>query len=151
MNKCKICNTEFEGEKCPNCGHSVLNKNQQENENRKAKKYSLISLVLTLISVIGIVIAWIENDINIIVTLGITLGLICSIISLIFSIISMIKGKDMAISKVAFILSIIWTIILSLITLFIITLFASCGAAINCSIEWLPKFLEPLQQCYENH
>ncbi len=50
-NKCKICNTEFEGNFCPNCGHP-LNEDSEKNEEKQSRIFAIISMSLMPFSLI---------------------------------------------------------------------------------------------------
>lgn len=146
MKKCKICNTEFEGEKCPNCGNPILSAENQELEYKKSKQFAIASLILTGVSFLFIILAFFIPIGDILIILGMFLA----VASLVCSIVSMVKrDKRKGISIVAFVLSLVWIIMIVLALIIMAVVVISCGSAMNEAMINCENAAPYIQKCYE--
>ena len=138
MNKCKICNTEFEGNTCPNCGNSILSNEKQIKKDNQSYILAIISLALTGLSFFSGVLTVVIHNIDI-APVSIIISAISFIAGLILAIISIVNAKTKrAISICALVMSIVWLIVMLLIVIFLVTTAiiamiacASCGGSLG--------------------
>lgn len=138
MNKCKICNTEFEGNTCPNCGNSILSNEKKMKKDNQAYILAIISLALTGFSFFsGVLTVAIHN----VAPISIVILAMSAIVSLILAIISIVNAKTKrAISICALVLSIVWIMtILAITVLFAVT---TIIMEIACESCWEHAFIK---------
>lgn len=148
MNKCKICNNEFEGEKCPNCGHPILSKEKQKVEAKKANKYAIVSIILTAISFLSVISSFFLNLGNPQTVILISLAL--SSVSLVLSIMAMIKReRGKAIHITALVLSTIWIVMILILVALVALIVVACGETINSCTPVFDETLTFIKGCGE--
>ncbi len=130
MYKCKICNTEFRGEQCPNCGHLKVEKDAQSINNKKANKLAFLALCFFIVSIV-IILNLLFNDIKALSQTDLLIIGIPICISVILSKISLTIGEN----KFSIIIStiIISIFIIALVILFLFFTFVSCFTA-SCNM-----------------
>lgn len=132
MNKCKICNTEFEGNICPNCGNSILSNDKQMKKDKQANILAIISLALTGLSFFCLTLTIVISNLAPVLIVILATSAIASLILAIISIVN-VKTKR-ALSICALVLSIVWIIsILVIIVFFAIT---TILVEITCESCW---------------
>ncbi len=134
MNKCKICNTEFEGNTCPNCGNSILSNEKETEKNNQSYTLAKISLVLTGVSVFSgaLIFSSVGNTVT---QISIIISAISAILSLILAIISIANAKTKRnISICALVVSILW--IMTILVMAVIFAVTAMIMGIACESCW---------------
>lgn len=121
MKECSICNTKFEGNSCPNCGHQILSQEKQAKDSETAKVLAIISICFTATSFFDLILT------------RTGMFFILAIPSLILAIIAKVKDKKhKALPIIALIISIFWTVLLiallAIVLIFISALALSCAS-----------------------